>query len=345
MLNVLHVAVANRLPKGTAKRGVVIAKIHALADSQRLILRMLKSKLNLETNKITLTMRYLLLLLIFTITTSALYSQTTMSDEEEVAQVIKALFDGMRTADSTSVAALLHPDIRMQSVGYDKEGKPYMQQGSSQRWLQSIASYPAGTLDERLYSQVIEVDMPLATAWTEYSFFLNGELSHCGTNAFQMSKTAEGWKIHQVTDTRRKENCTVEERSLADSVHAFVDAWHVAAAEADEDTFFGSMSEDGIYLGTDASERWPRDTFHVWAQFAFDRESAWAFKPYDRELYFSDNNKYVWWEEMLETWMGPCRGSGVAHFENGRWQIKHYDLAVTIDNDKIEGFIELNKGE
>ncbi len=288
-------------------------------------------------------MRFLLLLLVFTATIPVIKAQETMTEEDAVAQAIKTLFDGMRTADSTTVAALLHPDIRMQSVGYDKEGKPFMQQGSSQRWLQSIASYPAGTLDERLYSQVIEVDLPLATVWTDYSFFLNGELSHCGTNAFQMVKLDDGWKIHQVTDTRRKADCITEPLALADSVHAFVDAWHLAAAEADEATFFGSMSADGIYLGTDASERWLRDTFHVWAQFAFDRESAWAFKAYDRQLYFSDNNKYVWWEEMLETWMGPCRGSGVAHYENGAWKIKHYNLAVTIANDKIDGFIELTK--
>jgi ketosteroid isomerase-like protein len=273
------------------------------------------------------------------------YTQSRMTDEEAVAEVIEKLFTGMRAADSTAVAAFLHPDIRMQSVGYDKDGQAYLKQGSKQDWLEAIAGNPAGSLDERLYSQVIEIDLPLATVWTEYSFFFQGHLSHCGTNAFQMMKTSDGWKIHQVTDTRRKTACTTEPQALADNVHTFVDAWHRAAAEADEDTFFGSMADDGIYLGTDATERWPRDTFRVWAQFAFDRESAWAFKAYDRELYFSGNNQYVWWEEMLETWMGPCRGSGVAHYEDGRWQIKHYNLAVTIDNDKVDQFIELTKEE
>lgn len=290
-------------------------------------------------------MRTLILSLLLT-STSFLWGQGPVtSDEDEVRQVIDAIFDGMRNADSAAVAAYLHLDIRMQSTGYDKAGEFHFQTGGAARWLETIAKYPAGSLDERLYSRVVEVDLPLAIAWTEYSFFLNGELSHCGTNAFQLVKTPEGWKVHQVTDTRRRTGCTTEERSLADSVHTFVDAWHKAAAEADEDTFFGSMAADGIYLGTDATERWPRDTFRVWAQFAFDRESAWDFKAYQRELYFSDNNKYVWWEEMLETWMGPCRGSGVARYLDGRWQIQHYNLAVTIPNEKIEGFIELTKKE
>ena len=290
-------------------------------------------------------MRTLLLLLLLSLSISTNAQVQLDTDEAAVSQLIDQLFDGMRNADSASVAALLHPEIRMQSTGYNKEGEFYLQAGSAERWLQSIATYPAGSLDERLYSRVIEVDAPLATAWTEYSFFLNGELSHCGTNAFQLVKTPEGWKVHQVTDTRKREACTTEEKSLADTLHTFIDNWHKAAATADEDIFFGSMAADGIYLGTDASERWLRDTFQVWAKFAFERESAWSFKPYQRELYFSDNNKYVWWEEMLETWMGPCRGSGVARFYEGRWQIQHYNLAVTIANEKIEDFIELTKEE
>ncbi len=283
----------------------------------------------------------LILLLGFSITLSAQVPLDT--EEAAVSEVIDQIFDGMRNADSTAVGALLHQDIRMQSTGYDQNGEPYLTAGSAARWLQSIAKYEAGSLDERLYSRVIEVDPPLATAWTEYSFFLNGELSHCGTNAFQLIKTAKGWKVHQVTDTRRRENCTTKERSLTDTLHAFIDTWHQAAATADEDTFFGSMAADGIYLGTDASERWPRDTFRVWAAAPFNRESAWDFKPYQRELYFSDNNKYVWWEEMLDTWMGPCRGSGVARFYEGRWQIQHYDLALTIPNETMKAVIELTK--
>ncbi|MEL6836133.1 MAG: nuclear transport factor 2 family protein [Bacteroidota bacterium] len=291
-------------------------------------------------------MRTCLLLLLLASLSTNLFAQAPLdSDEAAVSKVIDQIFDGMRNADSAAVGALLHLDIRMQSTGYDQNGEPYLAASGADRWLQSIAKYEAGSLDERLYSRVIEVDPPLATAWTEYSFFLNGKLSHCGTNAFQLNKTTEGWKVHQVTDTRRQENCTTEERSLADTLHAFIDNWHQAAAKADEDTFFGSMAADGIYLGTDASERWLRDTFQVWAKAPFDRESAWDFKPYQRELYFSDNNKYVWWEELLETWMGPCRGSGVARFYEGRWQIQHYNLALTIPNEKMKAVIEVTKDE
>lgn len=129
----------------------------------------------------------------------------------------------------------------------------------------------------------------------------------------------------------------------SEKIHQFMDAWHEAAANADETTFFGSMTADAIYLGTDASERWKRDELRKWSERFFERESAWNFTPVRREVYFSEDGQYAWFEELLETWMGQCRGSGVLHKGKDGWKIKHYNLAVTIHNDLIKEFIVLVK--
>jgi hypothetical protein len=261
----------------------------------------------------------------------------------EVVAVLEQLFDGMRRSDSVAVRGVFHPAARLHSVSYNEAGEPVLRETPIARFVSQVGQLPPGTLNEQLWQTVIEVDGPLATAWTEYSLFVNMELSHCGYNAFQMVKTPAGWQILQITDTRRRNGCHAAAPARADSLHAFVDAWHQAAAVADAGAFFGAMAPEGIYLGTDATERWLRDELREWAAFAFERESAWAFTPRDRHLYFSEDGHYAWWEEMLDTWMGPCRGSGVAVREDGRWQILHYHLAVTVPNDKIEGFIELVK--
>ena len=41
--------------------------------------------------------------------------------------------------------------------------------------------------------------------------------------------------------------------------------------------------------------------------------------------------------------MGPCRSTAVLTWTNGNWQIIHYQLSVTIDNDKIEDFKALHE--
>jgi hypothetical protein len=124
-------------------------------------------------------------------------------------------------------------------------------------------------------------------------------------------------------------------------IHTFLDEWHKAAATANADKFFGSMSEKSIYIGTDATERWTKSEFIKFAKPYFDRGSAWDFKPYDRDLHVTSNGKYVWFSELLTTWMGVCRGSGILTKQDGRWQIEQYHLSVTVPNDIIKDFISL----
>ena len=128
---------------------------------------------------------------------------------------------------------------------------------------------------------------------------------------------------------------------LTNEINSTMDKWHKAAAEADEDIFFGIMDSSCIYLGTDATERWTKQEFYDWGLKHFQGESAWSFTSNWRNIYFTDNNNYAWFEESLATWMGECRGSGVLKRINNEWKLVHYNLAVTIDNDKIKGFIDL----
>ena len=44
-----------------------------------------------------------------------------------------------------------------------------------------------------------------------------------------------------------------------------LDDWHLAAAQADEARYFGHFAENAVFLGTDATERWTKAEFRVWA--------------------------------------------------------------------------------
>ncbi len=120
-----------------------------------------------------------------------------------------------------------------------------------------------------------------------------------------------------------------------------IDRWHRAAAEADEHVFFGLMAEDAVYIGTEAGERWVKPVFKEWSAPYFDRESAWAFTSTRRQIYLSADGTVAWWEELLDTWMGVCAGSGVLEKGAEGWKIKHYHLSVTVPNDLIQDFMDL----
>lgn len=121
----------------------------------------------------------------------------------------------------------------------------------------------------------------------------------------------------------------------------FMDEWHLAAARADAEGFFGKMAADAIYIGTDVSERWLRDELRIWAKSAFESNSAWTFTAKARNWQFLSSDLAIA-DEVLETWMGLCRSTVVLK-KNGpkEWKIHHYQLSVTVPNEKIEAFIAL----
>jgi hypothetical protein len=266
--------------------------------------------------------------------------------QDEQAQVIAAihhLFNGMRAADSNQVKAAFHPDARLQTATVDAEGKPRLATTPIARFASRVGTAKPGSLDERIWSYDVRIDQGLASVWTEYTFIANGQFSHCGVNTFHLMKTAEGWKITQVTDTRRKEKCIMEEPKPQQEAAAVIDAWHRAAAIADEDKYFGAMSTDAVFLGTDAKERWLRDDMKKAMEKAFAGKSAWDFKPRERHILLSANGQFAYWDELLDTWMGVCRGSGVLEKQNGAWVVKHYNLAVTLPNELMKKYQKLTK--
>lgn len=281
----------------------------------------------------------LILVLAFMSNSHAQYPQTERS---AVVACIDSFFVALNGGDSAAMAKTLHTNASLHSV---EAGK--IIQTPMGTFLMAVGMKPRrNTWKEVLWNYQIHIDGAMATAWTDYSFFLDDKLSHCGVNHFILIKdTEKGWQILEIIDTRRQENCATEsmQAQAKKDIHTLMDNWHLAAAKADEDLFFsGSMTEDGIYLGTDITERWLRDELKEWAKSAFDRETAWDFKSKDRIIYFNDNDPNIaWFEETLDTWMGACRGSAVVMRIDGAWKIKHYNLAVAVPNDVIEKYRKL----
>lgn len=128
------------------------------------------------------------------------------SEEENVKRVVEQLFDGMREADSSLVSAVFATDVRMLTI-VERGGKTSLREGAVADFLQAVGTPHDEVWDEHILDYEIRIDDQLATVWAPYRFYLGNRFSHCGVNAFQLYKSAEGWKIIQITDTRWKEPC------------------------------------------------------------------------------------------------------------------------------------------
>jgi hypothetical protein len=124
-------------------------------------------------------------------------------------------------------------------------------------------------------------------------------------------------------------------------INTVLDAWHKAAAEANFKSYFDALTDDSIFIGTDATENWNKTSFQAFAKPYFDKGKAWNFTALERNIYFSDDKKTAWFDELLNTQMKICRGSGVMVLVNNHWKIKHYVLSMTIPNDNSDEVIKV----
>jgi hypothetical protein len=126
----------------------------------------------------------------------------------------------------------------------------------------------------------------------------------------------------------------------AAQVAAVLDDWHHAAAVADEARYFGHFAANGVFMGTDATERWTVSECRDWAKPHFQSKKAWNFKPRNRQIAFSADGNTAWFDEMLDTPnLGVCRGSGVLVRGSGGWKIAQYNLSVAIPNSIVYGLV------
>ncbi|NHN27077.1 nuclear transport factor 2 family protein [Flavobacterium jejuense] len=125
------------------------------------------------------------------------------------------------------------------------------------------------------------------------------------------------------------------------TINILLDNWHKAAATTNFDGYFNVMAEESIFIGTDATENWDKKAFITFAKPYFDKGKAWNFTPLERHIFFSKDGKTAWFDELLDTQMKICRGSGVLVKENKTWKIKHYVLSMTIPNDTSNEVIKI----
>jgi hypothetical protein len=123
-------------------------------------------------------------------------------------------------------------------------------------------------------------------------------------------------------------------------VDAALDDLHDAAARADEERYFAHFAPDGVFLGTDATERWGIAAFRAYAHPHFARGKAWRFRAVRRDV--TVRGDLAWFDEDLDTQnLGPARGSGVLMLRDGKWLIEQYVLSITIPNERFRAVRDL----
>lgn len=121
-------------------------------------------------------------------------------------------------------------------------------------------------------------------------------------------------------------------------INNFLNNWHQAASDVNQQAYFDFIDDDGIYIGTDSTEIWTKQAFYDWAAPYFDKGKTWNFKVNSRNIYLSESKIFAWFDELVTNGKITLRGSGVLEKKDIGWKIKHYVLSLPVPNEK---FIEV----
>lgn len=118
---------------------------------------------------------------------------------------VEQMFEGMRTANADMVRAVFADDARF-AVLDGRSGPTQVRSQAVDGWINAIGG-SAGSWNEQIYDVEVKADGTMASVWAPYTFYLDGAISHCGINSIELLHDADGWKVTQISDTRRSADC------------------------------------------------------------------------------------------------------------------------------------------
>ena len=81
----------------------------------------------------------------------------------------------------------------------------------------------------------------------------------------------------------------------------------------------------------------------AWAKPIFDKGRAWDFTAMERHIYFDKTGTLAWFDELLNTQMKICRGSGVLVKQGDDWKVQQYILSTMVPNDQLDQVIKIKE--
>ncbi|KGJ87921.1 nuclear transport factor 2 family protein [Colwellia psychrerythraea] len=127
-----------------------------------------------------------------------------------------------------------------------------------------------------------------------------------------------------------------DEKNIAKVLNSF----HQAAASAKAKPYFDLLSEDAIFLGTDASERWSKEQYKDFVVPYFSKGTGWLYIPTERNISIIQAGQVAFFDELLfsESY-GSCRGSGILIKTAQGWKISQYNLSIPMPNGLAKALV------
>lgn len=149
-------------------------------------------------------MKFFVIFLTFAASYTTALAQTA---EDSVKAAVNKLFMAMKGSDTVMLKDAFHTGAILQTLARNKEGQLMVRTDQVADFAKQVSQFAKDAIDERIVFETVRIDGPIASVWTPYKLYLNGQFIHCGVNSFQLAKLNGVWKIQYLIDTRRKQGC------------------------------------------------------------------------------------------------------------------------------------------
>lgn len=170
------------------------------------------------------------------------------------------------------------------------------------------------------------------------------------TLIFSFSVVAEQNTDIKIATSENKEKLNKEQAEVQ-AIKETLNQFHQAAANANTDKYFQLLTDNAVFIGTDATERWTKQEFASFVKPYFSKGRGWLYTPVEQNINLlteleglNKGLETAFFDEILHSESyGTCRGTGVLVKDGSGWKIAQYSLSIPMPNALAKDFVKTIK--
>ncbi len=123
-------------------------------------------------------------------------------------------------------------------------------------------------------------------------------------------------------------------------IKQMLSTFHQAAAQANAEKYLALLTDNAVFLGTDAAERWSKQQFSEFVNRYFSQGRGWRYTPLEQHVTVVSSSTASFDELLHNDKYGLCRSTGTAIKTPNGWKIVHYSLSIPLPNAIAESVVK-----
>ena len=130
-----------------------------------------------------------------------------IGEEQTVLASVNAVLASFSAGDSAAMLRWVYPDGRVTATGTRAGSKGLRQQS----WTEFAARVTrGGRFEETISDPAIEIDGDAAMVWAPFVVRVDGKVSNCGVDHFDLVRDNGSWKVMNLTFSSRVDGCPAQ---------------------------------------------------------------------------------------------------------------------------------------